>query len=118
MKTKFSSNLSRIRNSKGISQKKLAELTGLTRRMVAYYENECNNNLIKNINTMAKALDVNISDLIGVNNSKPDTTDNFKIDARTMDKIKKLLSLPKEERHSIYNMIDALIVKNKLDNKR
>lgn len=115
MKSKFSSNLARIRKNRGISQKELAKITGLTRRMIAYYENECSNNLIEKLNSIAKALNVNISDLLGLNNSNKKKLDYLQIDSRTMDKIKKLLSLSKEDRHTIYNMVDALIAKKEVE---
>jgi len=113
MKTKFTSNIARLRKAKGLSQQKLAELSGLTRRQIAYYENEANTNLIDNLNAIAKAMGVSLADLIEIKNGNKQQNDLLQIDSRAVGKIKKLLSLSKSSRYSIYNMIDAFYQKNK-----
>lgn len=113
MNTKFTSNIARLRKAKGLSQQKLAELSGLTRRKIAYYENESSNNLIDNLNSIAKALGVGLADLIEVKNGSKQTNDLLQIDSRAVGKIKKLLALSKTNRYSIYNMIDAFYQKDK-----
>ncbi len=115
-KSSFSQNLARIRKEKGLSQKKLAESTSLTQRMISYYENEATKPPIDNIEAIAKALNIKLHDLIETNNqTSADSKNDFsQIDSRTIRKIKLILSLPKEERHIIYSMAEAFIAKRKL----
>ncbi|MCP1322063.1 helix-turn-helix domain-containing protein [Bacillus cereus] len=51
------------RNKKGISQEKLAEITGLHRTYISEVERGNRNVSLININKIATALDINVSDL-------------------------------------------------------
>lgn len=67
--------LKQIRNVKGVTQKQLAEVVGITERTVNNYEN--NVNALQNadyiiIYRIAKALDVRVSDIfLGTDSEKP-----------------------------------------------
>ena len=52
----FSRNMIRLRKERKITQTELAELTGLSKRMIAYYENEAVKPPIDKIETIAKVL--------------------------------------------------------------
>jgi len=111
-KSLFSRNLKKYRKERGLSQRELAELSGLTLRMISYYENEASKPPIDNITAIAKALNVRINDLIGKENDVTDIQDELsKIDARTLKKIKLILSLTKQERHIIYSMAETFLKK-------
>lgn len=67
--------LKQIRNVKGVTQKQLAEVVGITERTMNNYEN--NVNALQNadyiiIYRIAKALDVRVSDIfLGTDSEKP-----------------------------------------------
>ena len=108
----FSKNLVKFRKERGLSQEDLAKLTGLTKRMIAYYEIQAVNPPIDKIEALAKALNITISDLIGIQEAT-DVQDEFlKVDSRTLKKIKMILSLPKQQRHMIYSMAESLLKQN------
>ncbi|MBN2422898.1 helix-turn-helix transcriptional regulator [Candidatus Woesearchaeota archaeon] len=103
----FNQNLEKIRKSKGLTLNELAKISGLTQRMIFYYENQAINPPIDKIEILAKALDVSISDLLGTPETE-NTKDNFlTLDTRTLKKIKMILSLSKQERHIIYDLAET-----------
>ena len=60
---KLGKNLKRIRKEKGVTQEKLEELSGLDRGYISGVERGVRNPSIKNIEKLAKALKVSVSDL-------------------------------------------------------
>jgi transcriptional regulator with XRE-family HTH domain len=60
---KLGKNLKRIRNEKGVTQEKLQELSGLDRGYISGVERGVRNPSIRNIERLAKALKVKVSDL-------------------------------------------------------
>ena len=113
-KSSFSENLIRLRKEKGLSQRKLAVLSGLTQRMIGYYENEATKPPIDNIEAIAKALNVSISDLLGTNEITQLQNEFSQLDARTIRKIRLILSLPTDERHIVYSIAENFHAKREL----
>lgn len=105
----FSQNLVKFRKEKGLSQQDLAGLTGLTQRMIVYYENEAVKPPIDKVEILAKALHVGINELIGTNDDTAIQKEFTHIDARTLKKLKIILSLPKHQRHIIYSMAESFL---------
>jgi transcriptional regulator with XRE-family HTH domain len=109
----FSQNLIRLRKSQHISQKKLSELSGISQRMINYYEKHAINPPLDKIEELAKALKVNINDLIETKkfseSSNNISQELLKLDTKTLEKIKIILSLPKQQRHIIYTIAEALL---------
>ena len=61
------SNLKKIREAVGLSQNKLATLSGVSNRMIQHYEQgvkDINKAQVETVYKLAKALKVNIEDLI------------------------------------------------------
>jgi transcriptional regulator with XRE-family HTH domain len=112
----FSENLIRIRKQKGISQKELAEMTGISARMIYHYEKHVTNPPLEKIEIIAEALNVNISDLLGTD-KKNKATDLSDFDVRTIKKIKKIQILNPHDRLAIYKMIDLLLKKDEYKDK-
>jgi transcriptional regulator with XRE-family HTH domain len=110
----FSQNLIRLRKEKGLSQQKLADLTGLTQRKIVYYETKAVKPPIDSIEVIAKSLNVSINKLLGTNESTNIQKEFSNLDARTIRKIKLILSLPNEDRHMIYTLAELLANKKKL----
>ena len=61
----FAANLRNLRQTRGISQERLAELAGLHRTYVSSVERGARNISIDNIARLAKALDVSPEKLLG-----------------------------------------------------
>lgn len=113
-KSAFSKNLIRIRKKRALTQKELANLSGVSQRMIVYYECEGGNPPIDKIKNIADALGVSITDLL-LNNNKSksnfDDIDFIDINTKTLKRIKQLLSLSPEQRHVVYSLIDSLAIK-------
>lgn len=118
-KSTFSRNLIRLRKKRGLSQKELAELTGLSQRMIVYYECESGNPPIDKIEKIAKALKAEPNDLLLEKNSNISNKEEFTdINTKTLKRIKQILSLSAEDRHLVYSYVDSLLMKSKEKNKQ
>jgi transcriptional regulator with XRE-family HTH domain len=109
----FGQNLIKFRKERGLSQQDLANRTGLSQRMIVYYENEAVRPPIDKIEVIAKALNVEINGLLGTSAETEIQKEFIQIDARTIKKLKIILSLPKNQRHIIYSMAESFLKQNK-----
>jgi transcriptional regulator with XRE-family HTH domain len=111
----LSENIRKYRKLKNLTQIQLAEKSGLSKRMVAYYETNISNPPINNLLAIAKALNVSIYALIGEKQPRS-TIELFEdIDMRTLKKILLIKKLPKKDRFTIYNMIGSLLKTNTIN---
>src|SRR3989304_4370920 len=106
----ISKNIIKYRKVRGLSQTKLAELSGISRRMIAHYETNISNPPINNLLAIAKTLSVTLNDLLGETNKELNFIKD--IEMRTLKKIMLIGKLPKKDRITIYGMIDAMVKKN------
>lgn len=110
LKEIFSKNLIKFRKAKGLSQRDLAKITGLTQRIINYYENNPPSIPINRINVIIKALNIKISDLFEDENLKSEYED---LDIRWIKKIQDLKKLSEEDRKEINKHINYLLNKSK-----
>jgi putative transcriptional regulator len=114
----FSQNLIKIRKEKGLTQGDLARLSGISRRMIGYYETNPAKPSINKAKLLAKALGVSIEDLIG-NIKIVQKKDCFSdLDSRTIKRLKKILELTQNERHLVYVFVDSLLMKRNQKNNK
>ena len=111
-KPNFAINLKRIRKKRGLSQYDLADLTGISQRMIAHYETHVTEASLKKIEALAKALKVNPSDLLDLQQSEE--IDVAMFDTRSLKKLKDILSLPQNDRAIIYRMLNKMLRERKL----
>jgi transcriptional regulator with XRE-family HTH domain len=107
----LSANLIFFRKKRGLTQDGLAKLSGVSRRMIAYYETHHASPTVDMIAALAKALNVTIEDLIGKIEIKTAIDEILNVDARTLKKLKQLLSLNRNDRLKVYEYMDMLIAK-------
>ena len=113
----FSRKLIEYRKARGLTQIQLAELSGISRRMIAYYETNIANPPLNNVMDIAKALKVTIGDLVGTNDTNTIMGMFEGIDMRTLRKILMVQKLPKKDRNTLYNMIDAMLERTGIQSK-
>ena len=109
-------NLRNLRRKKGYTQSQLAELSGVSRRIVVHYENYVRKPVYENVQKMADALGVSIDELIGKTESrkaKKQDDASYKI----MKKVRIIEKLPLRDQNMIFNLITSLAKKNKLEGK-
>ena len=114
-RTDFAKNLIAIRKSKGLSQRDLAKLTGISNRMIAYYETNSVIPPIDKLGKLSKALEVSISELLDNNLSEKEI---IKLNTRSLKKIKLLEQLPPEDQRKVLDYIKDLLEKNKLKKEK
>ncbi len=114
----FGQNILRIRKARKLTQGDLSKLTGLSVRMIAYYELEAVKPPIDKIEIIAKALNVGINELLGTFESASNQDDFTNIDSRTLKKMKTILALPKHQRHIIYSMAESFLKQKQTDNEK
>jgi len=117
-KSIFNNNLIRLRKERGLSQEELAKLSGISPRMIIYYESEAGNPPVDKIKNIADALKVNIEELLLDDNEKKEKKPTLKnelleINTKTLKRIKQILELTPEDRHVVYSLVDSLLDKKK-----
>ncbi len=98
----------------GLSQVDLAKMTGLSKRMIAYYETEAVKPPIDKLEVLAHALNVSISELIG---EKEIPQDLLELDPRILKTALMLKELNRNDKEYIYGLIKSLYNKTKKNDK-
>ena len=109
----FAKNLISIRKERGFSQRDLAKATGISNRMIAYYETQSDIPPLDKLQRIAAALDISVAQLIDTELSDKNT---LSLDTRTLKKVKLLEQLPPEDQRKVLTHIKDLIEKNKIKN--
>lgn len=110
----LSRNLKRIRKEQGLSQYDLAEMCGLSQRMIHHYETYATIPPLEKLKALAAALKVKVADLLD------DPSDNEALDAslfdtRSLKKLRDILELPPNDRSFLYRTLSNLVRKNQLE---
>jgi len=107
----FSQNLCRLRKKRGLTQYDLADMTGISQRMIGHYETHAVRPPIKNIETIAKALKVPAASLLATK-EKDEEIDPSVFDTRSLKKLRDILSLPPNDRADLYRMLNRMLREN------
>ena len=117
----FAQNLSRIRKQRGFSQAELAEMAGLTRRIINHYETHVSQPSIEKVEAIANALKIKTSELLDRNSKAVRIDKNIDltgIDPRSVKKLKDILSLPADDRNDLYRILNKMVRKNQLEKQK
>lgn len=104
----FGGRLRRFRNAKGLTQRALGRETGLTQRMVAYYEIQGGTPGPELLASFAEALGVSADALIGRDRAARKMTMPGLENVRLWRRLKRIEELPPHDRKAILKMIDAM----------
>lgn len=102
----FGDRLARLRKAAGYSQRELANETGVSHRMVAYYETQTEHPPTQILPRLSKALMVSTDQLLGVERIK---ANDKKHDTRLWRRFSQVEKLQPAERKPIFQMIDAFL---------
>ena len=99
--------LAGLRRSRGISQRELARLTGISNRMIAYYETQAESLPAHALSKIAQALGVSADHLLGIetNQSSPPA---LSLDTRVLRRLLLFERLPPTDRRYILRQIEIL----------
>ena len=103
-RTELGMSIAAFRRERGFTQQTLADVTGLTKRMISYYERESETIPSNHMKKIASALKVSIDDLI---NRKP-TNSVLTLNRSFLRKLEVAKTLPEKEQKIISDMIDSL----------
>ena len=111
-KENFGKRLASLRISAGLSQKEFADASGISPRMVVYYEKHAKRPPTEKLDSMAKTLSVSVNELLGL------TPEKRRVGAPKNAYLhRKLLivdKLPKEDQKTLITMIDRMAKANGL----
>ena len=108
----FNKRLAELREKKGLSQRDLAKITGISQRMLAHYEGTGDHLPIKNLIAIATALEVSLDQLFGFKPIKNVQTVQKK--TALHKKIELIDTLPNFHKKTLLNMINMYIKANPL----
>lgn len=101
----FGQRLAQLRKSRGLTQTKLGEAVGVSKRVVAYYETEGGQPPGAMLAELAGALGVEIEELLGM---KPIEKRVSPKTARLLKRLEKVAELPPPDQRAVLKMVDAL----------
>lgn len=110
----FGERLRIARRKKGISQEKLARLTGTSQRMIAHYESHIKRPSIDKVKKFAEALSISIEELLGTSKVSATRKKEEEISFNIMKRVKIIEKLPLRDQRAIFRLINSLAEKNKI----
>jgi transcriptional regulator with XRE-family HTH domain len=114
----FAENLVTQRRRKGLSQGDLARMAGISGRMITRYETEGVIPPAEGIQALVDALGIPVVRLFEHAAEPPDPkTDLTGIDARSVKKLRDILSLPAEDRNDLYRILNKLVRKQQVEQR-
>ena len=108
--TNFGKRLKEIRQSKGLTQVQLSNISGISRRAIAHYETEAINPPVNNVNILSDVLNISVDELLGKKELKKKIDVPFKV----MKNVRIIEQLPVKDQNVIFQLIKSLAEKNKL----
>lgn len=102
----FGQHLTALRKLRGLTQPRFAQLMGLSREMVTYYERRAQNPSAEFLQKAAEVLEVSVNELLGVNGKhsrKPGP--RSELEAR----IEALRKLPRQRQKLVLDLIDTVL---------
>lgn len=106
----FARNLIALRKERGYSQRDLAAKSGISHRMLAYYETHSVIPPIQKLEALAKALD---SPVVRLLDRTLTDKDMVRLNTRTMKKVKLMEQLPPEDQRKVLEYIQALLAQRR-----
>jgi len=112
-RSEFGSRLREIRRKKGLTQGQLAEISGISSRMIVHYESHVKMPPLNKVKIIAEALGVSSDDLIGTTRRSKEQLQKEEVSHRIMKRIKVIEQLSIREQKAIFNFINTIVEKNK-----
>lgn len=111
--TLFGQNLRLLRKQKGYTLDQLADLSGISKRMISHYETQVKRPSIEKITTLAKVLNVPMNELMDISDD-PRNLKEDKTFYKIMKKVRLIEKLSEREQRAIFQYINTIVEKNNL----
>lgn len=114
----FGQRLARLRRARGLTQRQLAAATGISQRMIAYYETRVVSPPADVITKLVDALHASADDLLGVKpraaaSPEPPLTT---VELRLWRKFRELRHLREDERRAVLKVVDSFLAGHRAAN--
>ena len=109
----FGQNLRLLRKERGYTLDQLAELSGISKRMISHYETQVKRPAIEKITILADALNVSINELMDIpdkSKAKGEDKTFYKI----LKKVRLIEELSERDQRAIFQFINTIVEKNNL----
>jgi transcriptional regulator with XRE-family HTH domain len=107
----FGERLTRIRQSRGMTQAELGEAAGVSNRVIAYYENESAQPPGAMLVDLARSLRVSTDELLGLKPVKEKTAPKT---ARLLKRLQKVEHLSAADQRAVLKFLNALLESRKI----
>lgn len=107
----FGARMAEFRKAAGYSQRDLAKETGISQRMIAYYEKQTQYPPTHLLPVLADALGTSADALLGIND---DSSNGKKKDVRLWRRFTQIEKMDTKEKRQILQLLDTFIEKEKL----
>ncbi len=107
----FETRLARFRKDASYSQRDLARETGISQRMIAYYEKQPQCPPMHVMTATSKPLGVTTEELLGLKNKKASSKPK---DMRTRRRLQQIEELDEKEKRQVIQLLDTFIENNRL----
>lgn len=107
----FGRRMAKLRNDAGYSQRDLAKETGISQRMIAYYEKQSKYPPTHLLPVLAKALGTTADELLGIDTAEKN---GKKKDMQLWRRFSQIENLDAKEKRQILQLLDTFIEKEKL----
>lgn len=103
----FGERLAELRKAAGYTQRELAAASGVSRRMIVYYEGQQAPPLAEVVAKLAPLLATNADEMLGV--VAPKRAAPNALDAGVVRRLRAIEQLPSADKHQLLQLIDALV---------
>lgn len=110
----FGRRLARLRQARGLTQRQLAPMVGISQRMLAYYETQTERPPAHLLPDLSRALGLTADELLGV---RPLPQEPPVVNVRLWKRLQRLQDLPSHARKTILKVLDAYLARYVGDDK-
>ncbi len=107
----FGPRLALLRQSAGYSQRDLARETGISQRMIAYYEKQPSFPPVHVLTVLISALGISPQEVMGQKGAKPGPEPR---DMRIRRRLEEIEKLEEKDKRQVIQLLDTFIEKNRL----
>jgi len=115
VKSDFGNRLKEARRSKGLTQYELADLSGISQRMIVHYETVVKMPPVEKVKRIAEALGISSDELLGMPTPTKEQKKREDVSYRIMKRVNQIESLPKRDQDMVFRFINSLLEKNKIE---
>jgi transcriptional regulator with XRE-family HTH domain len=114
----FGQRLAKIRKAKGLTQTELGARIGASQRAMHHYEQKAEYPPVQKIIELARALDMSVDELLGIDDNGNDVDDSYQnIRPKLAKRLRMASNLPSHELKALSTFIDALLLKQQVKEK-